>query len=194
MSAKHLGAAMALAILLSAGAAGAAGSPTEFNRVLADQSRVGFVFKQMGVPVEGHFRTVRTELSFDPGTPEKSSVRLELDLASIDAGSSEANDEVVTKPWFDIKAHPTATFVSSSVKPLGGNRFEVAGKLSIKGKTHDVTTPVTVTEQGSTATFEGGFTLQRLEFALGDGMWADTSVVANDVEIRFRAAAARAEK
>lgn len=167
----------------------AAGTPAVFDQVLADKTRVGFVFRQMNVPVEGHFRTARTALVFDASEPSKSSVRLELDLGSIDAGSTEANEEVVTKPWFNLKAFPTATFVSTAVTPLGGDRFELAGKLSIKGKEREVRTPVTVVRNGNTATFEGKFTLRRLEFGVGDGLWADTSVVADEVEIRFRAAA-----
>ena len=169
----------------------AAPAPATFNQVVADKGRIDFVFKQMNVPIEGHFRTFKTDLDFNPSAPEKSSVRLELDLASIDAGSSEANKEVVGKSWFNVKQSPKATFVSTAVKPLGGNRYEVAGTLTIKGKTQTVTAPVTVTQQGNTATFDGGFTLKRLEFAIGDGMWADTSVVANEVDVRFHAVAAR---
>ncbi|MDT3672447.1 MAG: YceI family protein [Aromatoleum sp.] len=180
------------ALGLSLGATAiAAPAPASFNQVVADKGRIDFVFKQMNVPIEGHFRTFKTDLVFDPAAPEKSSVRLELDLASIDAGSSEANKEVVGKSWFNVKQNPKATFVSTAVKPLGGNRYEVAGTLTIKGKTQTVTAPVTVTQQGNTATFDGGFTLKRLEFAIGDGMWADTSVVANEVDVRFHAVAAR---
>lgn len=180
---------------LSLGAAAhAAPAPGSFNRVVADKGRIDFVFKQMNVPIEGRFRSFRTDLLFDPAAPEKSSVRLELDLSSIDAGSSEANTEVVGKPWFNVGENPTATFVSTAVKPLGGNRYEVAGKLTIKGKSRSVTAPVTVTQQGDTATFDGGFTLKRLEFAIGDGMWADTSVVADEVDVRFHAVATRGAK
>lgn len=179
---------------LTAGAAIATESPGVYDQVLNEKTRIGFVFRQMNVPVDGYFRSARTSLVFDPVNPAKSSVRLELDLASIDAGSGEANEEAVTKPWFNVKAFPTATFVSTSVKPLGGDRFEVAGKLSIKGKEREVRTPFTVTRSGNTATFEGAFDLKRLEFAVGDGIWADTSVVADAIEIRFRAVAARSGK
>ncbi|NMG17202.1 YceI family protein [Aromatoleum bremense] len=180
---------LAVALPLATGAALAAGPDPVFSQVQADKSRVDFVFKQMNVPIEGHFGKVRTDLVFDAAAPAKSSVRLELDLASIDAGSSEANSEVLGKPWFNVKDNPTATFVSTAVRPLGGNRYEVVGNLSLKGRTQLLTAPVTVTRQGDTATFDGGFTLKRLEFAIGDGMWADTSVVANDVDVRFHAVA-----
>jgi len=190
-SIRSTAAMLAAALALGSSGAQAATAPAVFDKVQVDKSRVGFVFKQMNVPVEGHFKRVKTDLVFDPAAPAKSSVRLELDLASIDAGSAEANGEVVGKAWLNVKDAPTATFVSTAVRPLGGNRFEVVGKLSLKGKTQELTTPFTVSQQGDTATFDGTFTLKRLEYAVGDGMWADTSVVANDVDIRFHAVAAR---
>lgn len=182
----------ALASLSFASAGYAAGAPV-FDQVRADQSRIEFVSRQMGVPVEGHFDRFDTELYFDPADPAKSRVKLELDLASIDAGSAEANAEVVGKNWFDVANTPKAAFVSSSVKPLGDNRYEVAGKLTLKGKTQDVVAPVTVTPQGELATFDGGFTLKRLEYGIGEGLWGDPSVVANDVKVRFHVVAGKAK-
>lgn len=182
---------LAAALSLAPVAALAAEGPAVFDQVNAAKNRIGFVFTQMGVPVEGHFKKSAVDLAFDAAAPAKSSVRLELDLASIDAGSSDANQEVVGKPWFDLKNFPTATFISSSVKPLGGNRYEMSGKLTIKGRSRDVITPVTVTQRGATAVFEGGFTLKRLEFGIGDGSWSDTSIVADEVKVSFHVEAER---
>jgi polyisoprenoid-binding protein YceI len=79
-----------------------------------------------------------------------------------------------------------AKFVASSVKPLGNNRYEVAGKMSIKGKTLDLATPVTVTQQGNSASFDGSLVLKRADYAIGDGIWADFGTVANEIQIKFR--------
>ena len=75
------------------------------------------------------------QISIDPARPEAGHARIEIDLASIDAGSTEANDEVKGKSWFNTREFPKASFVSSAVKALGGGRFEAAGKMTIKGKT-----------------------------------------------------------
>lgn len=162
----------------------------EYGNVLADKSRLTFTSKQMGVPVEGSFRKFATTLAFDPAKPAAASARLELDLASIDAGSPDANSEVVGKPWFNLKVFPTATFVSSSVKALGGDKFELAGKLTIKGKTQDLVAPVTFRQEGGNGVFAGTFTLKRLDFAIGEGAWSDVSTVANEVQIKFTIVAA----
>ncbi len=158
----------------------------EFKTVLADKSAINFTFKQMNVGMDGHFKKFSTQLSFDPANAANAKVSLDVDLASIDTGTADGNTEVAGKPWFNTQAFPTAKFVSSSVKPLGGNRYEVAGQLTIKGKTQPVVAPTTVTIQGDQATFDGSFVIKRADFAIGEGDWADFSVVANEIQVKFK--------
>ena len=181
---KFLNAGLVLGGALAIAAPGA--QAIEFNQFQLNRSSLAFVSKQMNVPVEGRFKSFRSKLSFDPAKPTAAKAELEIDLASIDAGSKDADDEVANKAWFDTRAFPVAKFVSTSVKPLGGNRYEVAGKMTIKGRTQDLTTPVTVTQQGNSATFEGSLVLKRADYAIGDGVWADFGTVANEVQIKFR--------
>ena len=165
----------------------------EFTQYQHGKSSLGFVYKQMNVPVDGQFKSFRAKIAFDPAKPAASKAEFEIDLASIDAGSKDANDEVAGKAWFDTKAFPVARFVATSVKPLGNNRFEVAGKMNIKGKTRDLSTPVTVTQQGNSATFDGSLVLKRADYGIGDGVWADFGTVANEVQIKFRIVATAAK-
>lgn len=175
-------------LLLAAGLSLAlpAARAVEFNQVQAAKSSLTFVSKQMNVPVEGSFKSFRSKIAFDPAKPAAAKAELEIDMASIDAGSKDANDEVAGKDWFNTRAFPTARFVSTSVKPLGGNRFEVAGRMTIKGRTQDLTTPVTVTQQGNSASFDGSLAIKRVDYAIGEGIWADFSTVANEIQIKFR--------
>lgn len=164
----------------------------EFTRLQPGRSSLVFVSKQMNVPVEGRFKSFRSKLSFDPEKPAAAGVELEIDLAGIDAGSKEADDEVAGKDWFDTKAFPVAKFVSTSVKPLGGNRYEVAGRMTIKGRTRDLAVPVAVSRQGDSATFDGSLVIRRADYDIGGGVWADFGTVANEVQIRFRLVATTA--
>lgn len=185
-----------LAVLMIALPAAPVVQAVEFRQLQANKSAVSFVYRQMNVPVEGSFKRFKGELSFDPARPEAAKTTIEIDLASIDAGSAEANEEVAGRLWFDARNHPVARFVSTSVKPLGGNRFEVAGKMSIKGRTLDAKTPATFRQAGNSGVFEGAFVLKRADYGIGEGMWADFGTVANEVHIKFRmtAAAAAAKK
>lgn len=180
---------LAFAVLPLAVAAGTA-QAVEFGQLLADKSQISFVSKQMGVPMDGRFRKFSAALAFDPTRPAQAATRVDIDLGSIDAGSKDANDEVVGKNWFNVKNFPTASFVSSAVKPLGGDRYEVAGKLTIKGKTQDVVAPATFRQEAGNGVFDGAFTLKRLDFALGEGPWSDIGTVANEVQVRFHLVAA----
>jgi len=171
-------------------------SAIEFTQVLNDKSSISFGYKQMNVPLDGKFKKFVAQIDFDPAKPEAAQAKFDITIASIDTGNSDADDEVVGKDWFNAKAFPSAKFVSTSVKSLGTNRFEVQGKLTIKGKTLAVSAPFTFKPDSSAALFDGSFTIKRLDYAIGEGEWADISTVANEIQIKFHitAAAAPAKK
>jgi polyisoprenoid-binding protein YceI len=152
------------------------------------QSEISFVSRQMGVPVEGRFRTFNAQVAFDPKKPEASKIGFTVDLASATLGSAEADAELPKQPWFDARKFPQATFQSTGIKPTGPGKYDVAGQLSIKGQPHAVVVPVTLAQNGATTTATGAFTLKRLDYRIGEGEWADTSMVANEVQVKFKLA------
>ncbi len=157
----------------------------EFNQVLADKSTISFGYRQMSVPLDGKFKKFTAQIDFDLAKPEQAQAKFDIDVASIDTGSSEGDDEVVGKVWFNAKTFPKASFVSTGVKSLGTNHFEVQGKLTIKGKTLPVSAPFTFKPEGANGVFDGSFNIKRLDYAIGEGEWADESTVANQVQIKF---------
>ncbi len=128
----HLYSLTLLAVL-----AAPAAHAVEYRTVLPKQSAISFEFRQMGVPVAGGFKRFTTQMVFDPARPEAASARIEIDLASIDAGSAEADEESAGKLWFNRSVYPKAQFVSSQVRALGNNRYEMRGTLTLKGKSRD---------------------------------------------------------
>ncbi|MGL5001470.1 MAG: YceI family protein, partial [Casimicrobium sp.] len=152
------------------------------------QSEIVFVSKQMGVPVDGKFKKFDAQMNFDPKNPQTSKVSFTVDLASADIGNAETERELTKPGWFDTSKFPQATFASSAIKSLGGGKFEVTGKLAIKGNARDVVVPVAVTQAGGLSTARGEFVLKRLDFKIGDGEWNDPSLVANDVTVKFKIA------
>lgn len=150
------------------------------------QSELLFAAKQLGVPIDGRFKRFDAQLTFDAKKPEADKVSFTVDMSSGTLGSAEFDAELVKNVWFDSKKTPQASFVSTAFKPVGPGRFEVSGKLTIKGQVHDVVVPVMLTQSGTGATAAGAVSIKRLDYKIGDGEWADTSVVANDVNIRFK--------
>ena len=173
---SHVAAIVGLTISATAAQA------VEYGTVQADKSTLTFTSRQMGVPVQGRFPKFTARIAFDPAKPEAAKVDISIDLASIDAGSKDANDEVVGKQWFNVRMFPAASFTSSAVKTLGAGRFEVSGPLTIKGKAAPVTAVIVFKSEGVNGVFDGSFTLKRIDFAIGEGPWADLSTVANEVD------------
>ena len=152
------------------------------------QSSIQFTAKQMGVPLEGHFKKFGAQIAFDPAKLATSRIAFTVDTGSATLGSRETDAELPKPTWFNVPQFPQATFQSSSIKALGGGKFDVAGKLTIKGQSRDVTVPVTLTQSGATTTASGTLALKRLAYKIGENEWADTSMVADDVQVQFKLA------
>ena len=93
------------------------------------------------------------------------------------------------KEWFNSAQFPKASFVSSTIKSAGPGKLNVTGKLTIKGKTSDVSFPLSVKAEGGKQVFDGVLPIKRLAYNIGEGEWKDTSMVADDVIIKFHVVA-----
>ncbi len=156
-----------------------------YQAIVPAKSSVTFSYKQMGVAVDGRFKKFAAQVNFDPAKADAAKASFEVELASVDAGSSEADDEVVTKSWFNTAAFPKATFVAKQIKQTAPNQYEVTGALSIKGQTREVKFPMKHTAQGKDGVLTGSFVIKRGDFNIGEGMWAKFDVVANDIQVHF---------
>jgi polyisoprenoid-binding protein YceI len=189
MSARTLF-ALTLTIALLGAAVQTAHAQARPATLVAAGSEIAFTTKQMGVPVEGKFGRFSAQITLDPKKPETGSVAFTIDTGSARFGSAELDAEVPKPTWLNVPKFPQASFASSAIKAAGPGKFEVAGKLTIKGAVRDVTVPVQVTQAGgsgaTTSTATGAFTIKRLDFKVGDGEWADTSMLANDIQVRFK--------
>ena len=157
-----------------------------YQAIVPAKSSVTFSYKQMGVGIDGRFKKFAAQVNFDPAKAEAGKASFDVELASVDAGSSEADDEVVTKSWFNAAAFPKASFVAKQFKQTAPNQYEVTGSLSIKGQTRDVKFPLRHVAQGTQGLLSGEFTIRRGDFAIGEGMWSKFDTIANEVQIRFQ--------
>lgn len=162
-----------------------AASGVAFAQVDAAKSTVTATSKQMNVPVEGKFNKFDAKISFDPAKPSAGSAQLTVEVGSYDLGDDSYNEQVRGKEWFDTKTYPKATFVSSAIAATGAGKYTVMGTLTIKGKSQNVSFPMTIGQQGGEQTFDGALPVSRLKFNVGTGEWKDTSTVADEVTIKF---------
>lgn len=150
------------------------------------QSSIQFTAKQLGVPMNGHFKQFAAQVQFDTAKPEASKIHFTVDTGSATMGSKEADSNLLSADWFNIAKFPQATFDSSAVKALGGGKYQVDGTLTIKGHAQPVSVAVQLAQSGDLTTATGTLPLKRLPFKIGDGDWADTSMVADEVNVQFK--------
>lgn len=153
------------------------------------KSSVTATFKQMGVPVEAKFKQFAAQIDYDAAKPAASKASVEIQTASLDLGDPDYNKEVAKKEWFNTAQFPKASFVSTAIAPAGAGKLNVSGKLTIKGRSADVSFPLSVKAEGGKQVFEGQLPIKRLAFNIGEGEWKDTSMVADEVVIKFRVTA-----
>lgn len=154
-------------------------------------SSVTAVFRQMNVPVEGVFRRFTASVDYDPAKPQASTANVQIDATTLDIGDEDMNKEVGKKEWFNTAQYPRASFVSTAIRPGAAGRLTVDGKLTIKGRTANVRFPLTVRPNGAGYVFEGQLPIRRTAFNVGEGDWLDTTIVADEVVIKFRVTTAK---
>ena len=67
----------------------------------------------------------------------------------------------------------------------GGGKYEMSGRLTLKGQTKPVAMKFTMTGSGATAQFAGSMNINRFDFNVGEG-WNDTSWVAQEVAVEVK--------
>lgn len=154
------------------------------------KSSVSATFKQMGVPVEAKFKQFSALIDYDAAKPAASKATVEIQTASLDMGDPEYDKEITKKEWFNTAQFPKASFVSSSIVPAAAGKLTVSGKLTIKGRSANVSFPLSVRTEAGKQVFEGQLPIKRLAFNIGEDEWKDTSMVADEVVIKFRVTAA----
>jgi polyisoprenoid-binding protein YceI len=142
----------------------------------------------MGVPLEGHFKKFDAQISFDTAKPDAAKIAFTVDSGSATLGAPESDAELPKAAWFNVAKFPQASFQSSTVKALGGGKYQISGKLTIKGNVKDIDVPVALSQANGVTTASGQFALKRLNYKIGEGEWADTSMVADDVQVKFKLA------
>lgn len=149
-------------------------------------STITAAFTQMGVEVPAKFKKFDAQIEFDPANVVAAKAQISVDVESFDLGDPAYNKEVLKKEWFNAAQFPKATFVSTSIKAAGPDKFLCAGLLTIKGKTQPVTVPVTLKQQGKNQIFEGALPIKRLDFNIGEGEWKTTDILIDEVKIKFK--------
>ncbi|GCE26424.1 hypothetical protein KDA_19080 [Dictyobacter alpinus] len=98
-----------------------------------------FAVQHLGIAtVRGKFTDVSGTIEMDPHDPERSSVRAQIAVNSIDTSAPQRDAHLRTADFFEVVKYPTITFNSTQIRHVDTNRFIIAGDLSLHGVTRQV--------------------------------------------------------
>lgn len=165
-------------------------APTDWT-VDKAHTQVKFKVRHLGLSnVEGSFNTFDLTLNFDPEDLTTLKTTATIDVASIDTGNERRDNHLRSDDFFAAEQHPQMTFVSREVRNVEGNRFQIAGDLTIRGTTKPVVLDAemlgTAAMQGKTvAAFTATTTINRFDYGLKWDRLTEAGglVVGEDVQI-----------
>ncbi len=172
---KHLAIALLLLVLPCAAIA------TDYT-VQPATSTLGFSGVFQGEAFNGHFKQWTAAISYDAAHPATSRFDVTVTLASVNTGDKDRDQALPGSDFFDVAKFPQAHFVSSGFRTVGGQVF-ADGNLTLRGVTRPASLAVKFAAAGSAATLDVSGTLKRLDFAVGGGDYADTSVIGADIKV-----------
>jgi len=143
-----------------------------------------FSATQAGAKFDGAFRRFRVALDFDPAKPATGSLDVTVDTASIDTQDGERDEILRSADFFSAQQFPQATFRANQFERAGPG-WRARGELTIRGVKKPVGVDFTLAPSGAAFVMKGTTRLKRLAFGLGQGDWASTEWVGDDVDVRF---------
>ena len=163
-----------------------------------EDSRLRFVTSQSGAPVTGRFERFTAAIRFSREALADSRVEIVIDMASVTTGSDDRDETIRSASLFHVETYPQARFVADRFERRGEESYIARGELTIRDTTRPVELPFRLTVRPQpdnsgvlVARARGEITIKRLDYGVGQGQWRDTSMVPNEVTIRFELRATR---
>ena len=148
-------------------------------------SSLVFAGKYQGEVFTGKFPGFATRLSFDPKQLATARLEVAIPLATATTSNADYDGELRGNAFFNSTKFPKATYSASKFRALGGNRYAADGTLSLRGVDKPVTLEFTWTP-GAKPVLAGKAAVKRLDFGVGGGDWADTTLIPDAIAISTR--------
>jgi cytochrome b561/polyisoprenoid-binding protein YceI len=169
--------------------AAAAAEPARW--AVAPGSSLNFETSWGGQAIQGHFDKWTGEILFSPEALDRSRVKVTIDLSSAKTGDAQRDASIAGEDWFDVAAHPAASFTADRFEAAGPDRYRARGKLTLRGVTKDVVLPFRLKIDGDTARASGVTSLDRTAFGVGQGEWKSTDQIPAKVTVSLDVKARR---
>jgi polyisoprenoid-binding protein YceI len=178
---------------VSATPAGTGSNATTPRFTQAPGGSLTFSFMQAGAESHGSFRQFATELGYDEKNPAAGSLKVTVQIASLDTQDKDRDDALAGAELFDAKKYPTAQYLANSLVKRADGGLEAVGKLTLRGVTRDLRVPLRIQNAAGGVELSGEVTIKRLDFGVGQGEWKSTEWVGDDVKLQYKVPLSRSK-
>jgi polyisoprenoid-binding protein YceI len=140
-------------------------------------STLTFKIGNFGFDVNGTFNGFQGTVNFDPKNLANSNFDVSIDAGTVNTDNSLRDKHLKDVDYFDIKNYPRISFVSEKIIAKNGG-YIINGKLTIKGKSKEVSFPFTGVPTDNGYVFKGSFKINRKDFGIGGA-----STISNELEV-----------
>ena len=154
-------------------------------------SGIYFDIRHMFSTVRGQFEHFSGKMMIDEEDPSASTVSFEVKVDSVNTNIEERDAHLKGKDFFEVDKFPVMKFKSTSVKHVKDRDYLLEGNLTIKGITRKMTLPFKYLGKienpmkpgAFVSGFECKFTINRLDYNVGDESFYKKGLIAKDVDI-----------
>jgi polyisoprenoid-binding protein YceI len=152
---------------------------------LVVSSSITFKIKNAGIVVNGSFIGLNAKINFDASKNVGNFIQASVDAKSIDTDNSTRNGHLKKEEYFNVEKYPKISLISTF---FGKDKDGFRGyfNLTIKDKTKQVAIPFTYIEKTGKAVFKGSFTINRLDFGVGQSSIILSDNVTVNIEVNVQ--------
>ena len=152
---------------------------------------VNFSVNHFFSAVTGKFTSFEGSINFDPANLQGSSVNFTIPVKSVNTDDSKRDKHLQSPDFFDAKAYPNMTFISTRFEKKSDKDYMAYGKLTIRNVSKEIALPFKITGEMEHPMMKGTIILglassikiNRNDYGVGTGSWATTMVVGDNVDI-----------
>jgi cytochrome b561/polyisoprenoid-binding protein YceI len=147
------------------------------------KSYIRFSGLQAEVPYSGEWQRWYAEIRFDSKNLDSSHFDFEIDVGSVSTNDKDRDATILGENFLDFENHSTVSFIASNFTPFAENEFSTMGLLTIKGVGRRVVFMFEVEDLEGELILTGKADLDRFDWNIGMGDWADTNWLGRGVKV-----------
>jgi len=155
--------------------------------VNSSKSNIGFSAMVSGKIFTGEFNDFSGIVFFDPENPSSGRGVIKVKTSSVRSSDKEIDGYIVMRPWLFSESFPESILKINRFSGENGS-YIAHGEIKLRGVTMKVEVPF-IYSQGKDdhgnimSDIQAEFSINRLEFGVGQGVWAEEKTASHKVDI-----------